>query len=315
MVISATSFDLRLRTRVTCLRPDSLEPPDGQRNYVLYCDESSKKGKFYSNFYGGAILKAEDREAIEKILKAKKDELNLFDELKWTKVTENYLEKYKEFIDTVFDLVDANLIKIRIMFTHNRYVASQLTAEQKDNQYFLLYYQMLKHAFGLGHCNPYKLDRVFVSMLLDQIPHSTEKVKKFRDELASLSNRKLFRDARVTVVHDQIADVDSKAHSILQGLDIILGSIHFRLNDLHLARPEGQRRRGKRTIAKEKLYKHINKRIRELYPNFNIGESTGTPNGSIDRWDHPYRHWKFKPRAHVIDELVVKKRNGPASDY
>lgn len=125
-----------------------------KRNYILYCDESSKRGTYYSNFYGGAILKAEDREAIEKILKDKKNDLNLFDELKWTKVTENYLEKYKEFIDTLFDLIDASLIKIRIMFTHNRYVANELSAEQKDNQYFLLYYQMLKHAFGLGFSLP-----------------------------------------------------------------------------------------------------------------------------------------------------------------
>ncbi|WP_413710385.1 DUF3800 domain-containing protein [Rhizobium sp. Rhizsp82] len=286
-----------------------------KRNYILYCDESAKKGKYYSNFYGGAIVRAEDREAIEKILQDKKAELHLFDELKWTKVTENYLEKYKEFVDTFFDLIEAGLVKVRIMFTHNRFVASTLSDEQKENQYFLLYYQMLKHAFGLGHCNPYKLDRVFVSMLLDQIPHSKEKVARFRDEVASLSDRKLFREARVTVVRDQIADVDSKEHSILQGLDIVLGSMYFRLNDLHLAKPEGQRRRGKRTIAKEKLYKHINKRIRNVYPNFNIGESTGTPNGAIDRWDHPYRHWKFKPRAHTVNEAIGKKKNGPTNDY
>ncbi|MDG4671742.1 DUF3800 domain-containing protein [Shinella sp. 838] len=286
-----------------------------KRTYILYCDESAKKGTYYSNFYGGAILKAEDQEAIERILRERKIGLNLYDELKWTKVTENYRQKYQEFIDTFFDLVAAERIKIRIMFTHNRFIAKDLTAEQKDNQYFLLYYQMLKHAFGLGHCNPYKIDRVFVTMLLDQIPHSREKVEKFRDELASLSTRKLFRDARVSVVRDQIADVDSKAHCVLQGLDIVLGSMYFRLNDLHLAKPEGQRRRGKRTVAKEKLYKHVNKRIRELYPNFNVGESTGTHNGPIDRWEHPYRHWKFKPRVHLVDEDVVKKRNGPASDY
>ncbi|WP_018236034.1 DUF3800 domain-containing protein [Ensifer sp. BR816] len=286
-----------------------------KRNYILYCDESAKKGPFYSNFYGGALLKAEDREAIERILLEKKEELNLFDELKWTKVTLNYLEKYIQFVDKFFDLIESGRIKVRIMFTHNRYVANNLTQEQKDNSYFLLYYQMLKHAFGLGYCNPNGIDRVYLTMLLDQIPHSRDKVESFRTELESLSSRKLFRNARISVVRDQIADVDSKNHSILQGLDIVLGSMYFRLNDLHKMKPEGERNRGKRTIAKEKLYKHINKRIRTIYPNFNIGVSTGTPNGSIDRWEHPYRHWKFTPRSHTVDETVVKKRNGPTDDY
>ena len=36
----------------------------------------------------------------------------------------------------------------------------------------------------------------------------------------------------------------------------------FRLNDKHKIKPPGQRTRGKRTIAKERLYKHISQRIR-----------------------------------------------------
>ncbi|BCJ87503.1 hypothetical protein skT53_24880 [Effusibacillus dendaii] len=64
---------------------------------------------------------------------------------------------------------------------------------------------------------------------------------------------------------------------------------------------------GKRTIAKEKLYKHINKRIREIYPNFNIGISAGTKN-IHDRWLHPYRHWLFVPSQHKIAPEYTKKK-------
>ena len=74
---------------------------------------------------------------------------------------------------------------------------------------------------------------------------------------------------------DQIAEVDSHEHSILQAVDVVLGSMQFRLNDFHRAKPPGQARRGKKTIAKEKLYKRISQRIRSIYPNFNIGISTG----------------------------------------
>ena len=47
-------------------------------------------------FIVGALVKVSDVQAIEKALNDKKDELNLKGEIKWTKVTENYLDKYIE---------------------------------------------------------------------------------------------------------------------------------------------------------------------------------------------------------------------------
>lgn len=45
--------------------------------YRIYADESVSDGKYYSNFYGGALVKISDIQYIEKILNDKKDELNL----------------------------------------------------------------------------------------------------------------------------------------------------------------------------------------------------------------------------------------------
>ena len=86
--------------------------------------------------------------------------------------------------------------------------------------------------------------------------------------------------------------------------------MQFRLNNLHKVKPEGSYRRGKRTIAKEKLYKFINKQIREVYPNFNIGISTGLQGDIKNRWEHPYRHWSFVPSKHKRDDSKTK-RNAP----
>jgi len=194
------------------------------------------------------------------------------------------------------------------MFTQNMYRPTKLTAEQLDLGYFLLYYQMIKHAFGIQYCNPNALDRVYFELLLDEVPHSREKFSVFRDKLASISATKNFEGRNVSIPVEAIAQIDSKTHSILQGLDIILGAMHFRLNDLHLAKPEGSRRRGKRTIAKERLYKAINKRVRGIYPNFNVGTSTGTTLGAVDRWNHPYRHWRLVPRDHQRDDTAVKRK-------
>ena len=278
-----------------------------KRNYTIYCDESDQTGKYFANFFGGSLIRSRDREAIEKILNEKKDELNLFKELKWTYITENYCEKYINFIDSYFDLIERNKIKARIMFTHNRYVPKNLTDEHHENRYFILYYHLIKHAFGLSYCNPSKIDKINVQLLLDDVPNNSEKFLEFKNYISNISRSQIFRDANVSINMEDIADVDSKNHVILQGLDIILGAMQFRLNDKHKEKPKGSHRRGKRTIAKEKVYKAINRRIQKIYPHFNVGISTGTRNGLSDRWKHAYRHWKFVPSDHEIDDGIVKK--------
>ncbi|MCJ9749478.1 DUF3800 domain-containing protein [Neorhizobium sp. BETTINA12A] len=279
-----------------------------KRHYTIFCDESAKKGRYFSNFYGGALLKSEDRQAIEAHLRAKQAELNISGEMKWTKITKNYQEKYIEYIRLYFDFVRTGRIKLRIMFTHNYRRAKNLTDDHHENQYFILYYQMLKHAFGLQYSNPNFIDRIYVSTLLDEIPDTKEKLEKFRNFIAGIENTVQYRGKGIYFLKDQIGDVNSHDHAILQGLDIILGSIYFRLNDLHKEKPEGQRIRAKRTIAKENVYNEINRQIRSIYPNFNIGVTTGAADGESVRWTHPYRHWCFRPSDYEIDEKAVKPR-------
>lgn len=82
-----------------------------KRHYVLFCDESSKRGKYYSYFYGGVVLSASDQQPIEEALRSCKEELNLFKELKWTKITEAYADKYIEFIRKYFEFVISGRLK------------------------------------------------------------------------------------------------------------------------------------------------------------------------------------------------------------
>lgn len=279
-----------------------------RRHYTIICDESAKKGKYFSNFYGGVIFRSRDQEAIEAALQEKKEELNLLKELKWTSVTSNYVEKYSEFIDYYFTFIASRRLKTRIMFTQNMFRPKGLSTEQIDVGYFLLYYQLIKHGFGIRYSNPNALDRVYFNLLFDEMPDTKEKVEFFKRKLSEIPELSGFRGTRLHIPYDQIAEVDSKSHNILQGLDIILGAMNFRLNDLHLVKPEGSRRRGKRTIAKERLYKKINANIRRIYPNFNIGVSTGTANSLSNHWEHPYRHWNFRPNNHTVDLEAGKPR-------
>lgn len=282
-----------------------------ERNLVIFCDESASKGRYFSHFYGGALVAASDRERVEAALQKIKDDNNLGAELKWTKITASYAEKYIAFVDAFFDHISAGDVKIRIMFTQNSNEATGLEDHQIDNQYFLLYYQLVKHAFGLIHCGQPE-STIRVSLYLDDIPDNAEKFSQFKRYVASLSDFPKFVAQQVRIPKEEITGVNSKDHLILQGLDIVLGAMQFRLNDKHLEKPEGKRRRAKRTVAKEQVYKHINARIRALYPNFNIGVSTAIGGDYANRWHHPYRHWLFVPSEHRVVTGVGKVRNKKA---
>jgi hypothetical protein len=275
--------------------------------YLIYCDESIAKGKYFSNFYGGALVHSQDLEEIEEALQSCRDRLRLDKEMKWSKVTTQYLDKYLEVTSLFFDFVESDKIKIRIMFTQNLYEPSKLTVEQKNNEYFLLYYQFIKHAFGLAYADDsHSQETIKIRLYLDKLPDTKEKAAQFKQYLVGLNEYKQFKNRGIYIDPQQIAEVTSHQHKILQGLDIVLGSIQFRLNDGHKEKPEGARFRGKRTIAKERLYRHINQRIRQIYPRFNIGVSTGIRDDLVNRWRDQYRHWLFIPSEYDLNLDITK---------
>lgn len=103
--------------------------------YVIYTDESEKKGKFYSNFYGGLIVCSPDPQPVIDRLEDCKARLNVHREVKWQKVTENYLAKYVALIDAFFDEVAAGRIRVRVMFTQNQFIPTGRSGEQRRAEY------------------------------------------------------------------------------------------------------------------------------------------------------------------------------------
>lgn len=268
---------------------------------VIYTDESDKDGEYFSNFYGGVLVRSPDVESATKRLNDSKTQQNLFGEIKWQKVTRNYLDKYIAVMDEFFDLIARDVAKVRIMFTNNQYVPQGLTDEQRQTEYHRLYYQFIKHAFGLPHCSDELGSPIRVRLNLDQMPTTSEETAQFKSYVEGLNRNAAMRRGGIRFDNQQIAEVASHDHVLLQCLDIVLGAMAFRLNDKHLVKPAGQPQRGKRTIAKEKLYRHISGRIRQIYTNFNVGESTGIHGDLANRWKHPYRHWKLIPKNHERD--------------
>ncbi|MEH2413306.1 DUF3800 domain-containing protein [Nostoc sp.] len=278
------------------------------KEYIIYCDESIDKGRFFSHFYGGALLRSQDLREVQKVLIAKKNDLNLHNEIKWSKVTYQYLDKYIGLMEAFFDFIEADIVKIRIMFTQNCNIPNNLSTEQTDNEYFLLYYQFLKHAFGLQYSNQTD-ENIRLRMYLDDLPDTREKAERLKKFLLGLNKNPQLESAGIYIDENQIAEVRSHNHPIIQYLDVVLGAMQFRLNNKHKEKPDGARFRAKRTIAKEKLYTHIYQRISKIYPRFNIGVSTSVHGDVTNKWNHPYRHWLFKPEDFSVDTSKTKSNS------
>jgi len=281
------------------------------RELILYCDESDSSGRHFANFYGGALVESAHLAEVVQRLAARKNALNLLGEVKWQKITEPYAQKYMDLATEIFTLVREGKLKLRIMFTQNYFSAHRLTTAQRENGFFLLYYQFIKHAFGLKFAGLPELPQAGIRVYFDKLPDTAEKCLAFKGFVSGLNQNREWRRAGVFIRQDQLAEIDSKEHDILQALDLVLGAMQFRLNDKHKEKPEGSLRRGKRTIAKERVYKHILAENRETYDGkaFNIGTNTGRPSGMHHLWTDPYRHWLFKPADGVVRPEFAKKRS------
>lgn len=272
-------------------------------SFYIFCDESLKKGRFYSNFYGGLLINKKDFEKVNNILLSKLQDLDFENtELKWSSVNTFGLQNYVQIMDTFFELVKQNILKIRIMFTDNRFLAQNLSNTHYKKEYHLLYYQFIKHAFGFPHLNsdiPIDLEFFF-----DELPDKKEKNDEFKNFIYGLQFLPNLIKSKISIKKESIYEVDSKKHILMQCLDIVLGAMAFRLNDMHKEKNIQTNKRGKRTIAKERLYKHINKKISEIRPNFNIGVTTGIDDDHLNRYLHPYRHWLFIPKkaSYYVDD-------------
>lgn len=286
------------------------------KEYIIFCDESEKKGTFFSNFYGGVMVGSSQWDSVVARLQDTLEATGIRSEVKWSKVGPMELEPYKELIEAYFDEIEAGVLKMRVMFRQNAQVPQNLTSEQRKDEYFLLYYQFLKHGFGLHHMPDHTPEGVSLRLYLDKLPNQNRESKeRFRGHIAALSQHSILRRKGLSILPENITDVDSKNHILLQCMDVVLGSIAFRLNDKHKIKPDGSYRRGKRTVAKDDLYNFIRKQIIRVTgkTHFNIGITTAISSFPDGRWQDGYLHWKFTSRDHEFDSTRTKnhKKKGP----
>ena len=215
-------------------------------------------------------------------------------EIKWQRVDKSRVERYNCFVDTFFDLLASHQMAFRIMFTENKNIPDRYKREEKQGRYHKLYYQFIKHVFGLQYI--YSDIPVYLEFFFDWFPEKKEQNERYKSYIYGLQSLEEFKQSNIVIDRDAIAEVDSKRFVLLQAVDLILGAISWRLNHGHKYIEPGKTKRGNRTIAKEMVYKHINKKIRELRKGFNISMTTGLDDDLQNKFYHKYRHWSFKPK-------------------
>lgn len=270
----------------------------------IWLDESDRHGEFYSNFYGGILIPSRHHREVLEQMRSILEATGIKDEVKWQKVNNFLYEKYLRLIDELFDIAKEDKLKIRIFFRHNQYAPSRLTPEERKADYPMLYYQFIKYAFGLPYADEGELESL--TLFLDEVPLRQSDKEDFISHIRGLANDPILKKKGLKIADDGIVEVNSKNHLPLQFMDLILGAICFKLNEKDKLKVEGENKIGKRTIVKLKLYKHINSRIREIYPNFNIGVTTPIRIPS-DSWTQVYRHWSFIPKYHTRDASRTKR--------
>jgi hypothetical protein len=279
----------------------------------IWTDESDTTGKYYANFYGGILIMSEDLEEVLFQLSSIIKEVGLDkEEIKWQKVNEYTKERYKKIIDVLFDLMGNGKVKMRIFFRHRQFEALGLTNEQRRKEYPMLYYQFIKNDFGLIYSNQTG-KKVQVRLLIDDMPLKGSTREEFLKAIYHLNDLKTFQKANIQIKEGDVAEVNSKKHLPLQVMDLILGSMCFRLNDKHKERGiDGKR--AKRNIAKEHIYKYIRSKIWQLHPGFNIGVTTPISK-KADLWEQPYLHWNFVPRKYTKKEELTKRHKTEKAPY
>ena len=278
-----------------------------EKEYLIICDESDRKGPFFSNFYGGVRIGASHLRPVTQRLQQVKRDLGLQNEVKWAKTDAKIVSRYEVMMRAFFDEIAAGRLVMRVMFTQNALVPKGLTEQHHAEGYYILYYQFLKHGFGLPHMPAHETPPR-LRIYLDEIGDTKEQIAKFRGFIAGLSKNSHIRAKGLILEEQNITEVRSHDHILLQCLDVVLGAMPFRLNDKHLEKPEGQHRRGKRTVAKERLYKFVLGEIKRVSgkPNFNISMTTGLSEFPMGRWSDPYLHWCFKPSEFTYDPSKKK---------
>lgn len=279
--------------------------------YEIWADEAWTHGGPIPNrywcFFGGVMGPQPDIERLDKEVAKIAAMYKLGGEIAWAGLRGKNLPAYRALVDSFVDLLRRTDLHYRQVFLDRRLVRVNESGTvdpiaDLDVQY-LIYYQFLKHAFGLRYLpRAPNGERHRILIRLDDHSSKThkQKLEEFVVMLASTLNRP---DLDIGVKF-----LSSEDAYRLQICDLMIGAAGSYGNKDYMRREPGQRGMKPRQKVRLDMAKYVYNKLRDLDRQergsgaFNWFESTGL-NGDIrNLMNYKMRIWKFKPTLYRIDK-------------
>jgi len=276
--------------------------------YEIFADEawthSNEPLNRYWCFHGGIFGTQNNLDRFETELKKVLDHHGHLGEVKWSKLNALNLSIYTALVDCLFKHIKNGDVKYRQSFLDRSFVHQpkhkEKISKEIDTQ-FKIYYQFIKHAFGLQYM-PEHINGCSLLIRLDN--HSSQNHKArliaFAEELPQILERP---DLSIKVTFH-----NSKHFRKLQICDLVMGAAGSYGNKMHEKREPGYRGMKPKQKIRLKFCKHIYNGLRDIDAQFrgskafNWFEATGLNDDRQNLYDHPMRIWKIIPKRHLIDK-------------
>ncbi len=275
----------------------------------------------YWCFYGGIFGAEADIDRLETALMAVRAAAQRPGEVKWASVSSQNVRYYNDLLDAFFEHLRVHDLHYRQFFTSREHIAVRDTDERETmsdlDVQFRLYYQFLKHCFGLQHLPPASTAAPHQILLrLDE--HSSAKHRnRLMDHAGRLPTR--FQPAR-NDLRIQTTFVRSQDFLRLQVCDLLMGAAGSYGNKKHEERKPGKRGMHETQRVRFELAQRIYNDLRAISCTergtkaFNWFESTGRETQQ-DGLTHKVRIWKFLPRQYLVDKGWQRDHLGKGGTY
>ena len=224
--------------------------------YRIFSDESRQTRDRYM-VLAGIIINQDEISNFESTMLKYRTDNQMNSELKWSRVSNNKLEKYKIFVDYFFALCDTDKLHFKATIFDNHTVNHRKFSQGDKEIGFYKFYYILFKWFSRIYFN---VDTPNVSVVIHPDHRSSKyNLGDLRDILNNGFNKDFqphFRPYRA------IEPLDSKKSEIIQVLDIILGAIGYVKNGYLL--------HGEANKAKVELCEYIRKKAGV----YNLGNNT-----------------------------------------
>jgi len=262
----------------------------------------------YWCFYGGAFGLESDIDRLETALRLVRTVRGFAGEVKWANLSAENVSYYNDLLDIFFDHLVNHDLHYRQFFISREHVAvpdhEGAAADTLLDVQFKLYYQFLKHSFGLQHL-PAATAAEPHQVLLRLDEHSSSKHK------TRLKNFVEGLHGHLTPTRDdlsiRVTYVQSQSLMRLQLCDLLMGAAGSYGNRKHEFRALGQRGMKPMQRLRFELATRIYKDLRGISCSergtgaFNWFESTGRSSPSANLTDK-VRIWKFLPTRYQLDK-------------